>query len=54
MTVLSFILQIVAVICLFAAALNVSWSRAQLGWLGLALWLLSLMVGGVVLHPVTQ
>lgn len=52
MNILSFILQIIALICLFAAALNVAWARVSLGWLGLALWLLSLMVGGVALHPV--
>lgn len=52
MTVLSFVLQIVALICLFCAALSVPFARVSLGWLGMALWLLSLMVGGVVLHPI--
>lgn len=51
MNALAFILQVVAVICLFLAALSVPVPRVQAGWLGLALWLLSLMVGGVTLHP---
>lgn len=54
MTILSFLLQIIAVICLFCAALNVAAPRVSLGWLGLALWLLSLMVSGVVLHQVAR
>jgi hypothetical protein len=54
MTILSFLLQIIALICLFCAALGVPVSRVSLGWLGMALWLLSLMVSGVVLHPVIR
>lgn len=47
---LSFLLQIVALVCLILAAIGVPASRVQLGWLGLALWLAALMVGGVVLR----
>lgn len=52
MNVLAFILQILALICLTTAALGITTPRVASGWLGLALWLLSLMVGGVELHPV--
>lgn len=52
MNVLVFILQILALICLFIAAWGVALPRVSAGWLGLALWLLSLMIGGVELHPI--
>lgn len=52
MAIVSFILQIVALVCLLLAALNVrSPPPIAWGWLGLFLWLLSLMTSGVVLHP---
>lgn len=55
MTILSFVLQIVALICLFCAAFNIPLGgRVTLGWLGMALWLLSLMVSGVVVHPIER
>jgi hypothetical protein len=47
---LSFLLQIVALVCLFCASFSVNPPRVGLGWMGMALWLLSLMVGGVVLR----
>jgi len=47
---LSFLLQIVALVCLILAAIGVPSSRVSLGWLGMALWLCALMVGGVLLR----
>ena len=54
MNVLPLMLQIIALICLIAAAVGL-WptSKVQWGWLGMALWLFSLMIGGVVLHQVS-
>ena len=49
MTILPLLLQIAALVCLVCAAIGIP-SRIGLGWLGLALWLLSLMVGYVPLH----
>ena len=47
----SLLLQIVALVCLLLAALNVPVSsRVAVGWLGMFFWLLSLMVGGIVLR----
>lgn len=40
------ILLLVAAVLLFCAAFGVPSSRVNLGWLGLALWALSLLVGG--------
>ena len=51
MNILPLLLQLIALVCLLFAAFNLfgrpnpSW-----GWLGLFLWLLSLMVSGIVLH----
>lgn len=55
MNVLPLLIQIVALVCLFIAALG--WfttpaPRPQWGWLGMALWLLSLMISGIELHTV--
>lgn len=47
---LSFLLQIVALICLICASLSVNPPRVGLGWMGMAVWLLSLMVSGVILR----
>jgi len=55
MTVIPLILQIGALICLIFAAFSLFQgppNRPQWGWLGLALWLLSLMVSGIQLHAV--
>ena len=45
------VIQIVALVCLLLAALGVP-VRAPIawGWLGMFLWLLSLMLGTFVLH----
>lgn len=51
MNIFPLLLQIVALLCLICAAFNIP-SKVSLGWAGMALWLLSLMVSGVVLHPV--
>ena len=53
MNIVPLIIQIIALVCLFIAALG--WfttpaPRPQWGWLGMALWLLSLMVSGIQLH----
>lgn len=48
---LSLLLQIVALVCLLLAACNVPiTSRLSIGWLGMFFWLLSAMVGGIVLR----
>ena len=49
------LIQILALICLIFAAFNLFTGpppKPQWGWLGMALWLFSLMVGGLVLHPI--
>ena len=47
----SLLLQIVALVCLLLAAVNVPTTpRISIGWLGMFFWLLSVMVGGIVLH----
>jgi hypothetical protein len=38
------ILMLIAFICLLLTALGVSAPRVQLGWLGLALWLLAILL----------
>lgn len=47
------IIQICALVCLIFAAFNLFTSPApkpQWGWLGMALWLFSLMVSGFQIH----
>jgi hypothetical protein len=47
----TFIIQLIALVCLFFQALGLfPMAKPQWGWLGMFLWLLSLMLGGVVLH----
>jgi len=41
---LKLILMILALVCLLLTAFNVSAQRVQLGWLGLALWLLAVIL----------
>jgi hypothetical protein len=41
---LRLILMIIGLVCLLLAGLNVSAPRVNLGWLGLALWLLAVMM----------
>ncbi len=41
---LSFVLMVVATVCLFLAAFSVTVSRVSVGWLGLALWALATLV----------
>jgi hypothetical protein len=55
MAILPLILQIAALVFLFFAAFNLFGgppTRPVWGWLGMALWLLSLMVSSIELHPV--
>lgn len=52
MNILPFVLQLIALFMLGCAALN----KGQIGpfstgWTGMFLWLCSLMVSGIVLHP---
>jgi hypothetical protein len=55
MNSITFILQVVALACLFIAMLNlVPSTRITWGWAGMFFWLLSLMVGGIILHPITH
>jgi hypothetical protein len=46
------IFEIVALICLILAAINIPVSRVSLGWLGMAFWLLAelLSSGGIFLR----
>jgi hypothetical protein len=53
MNILPLLLQIVALVCLLFAAFNLFTAppnKPVWGWLGMFLWLLSLMVSEVVLH----
>jgi len=53
MNILPLLLQIIALVCLGFAAFNLFGgppSRPVWGWLGLFLWLLSLMISGIALH----
>lgn len=52
MNILPLLLQIIALVCLAFAAFNLfpGPNRPSWGWLGMFLWLLSLMVSGIVLH----
>jgi hypothetical protein len=42
---LRLILMILGLFCLILAAFNISAPRVSVGWLGLALWLLAVIVG---------
>lgn len=48
------IIQIIALVCLFFEAFRLfpGPNRPVWGWFGMALWLLSLMLGGVYLHRI--
>jgi hypothetical protein len=53
MNIVPLILQVIALLCLFFAAFNLftaAPNKPVWGWLGMALWLLSLMVSGITLH----
>jgi hypothetical protein len=45
MTSLHFVLILLAFLLLLAEALCICTSRVKLGWLGLALWMLSILIG---------
>ena len=47
---ISFLLEIVSLVCLILAAIGMPATRVSLGWLGMALWLAALMVGGITLR----
>jgi hypothetical protein len=42
----TFILYILAAICFFVAAINVTWPRVNLIALGLLFWVLAYIIGG--------
>jgi hypothetical protein len=42
---ISLVLMIAAIVCLFLAAFNVPVGRPSLGWFGMGLWALSTVVG---------
>lgn len=53
MNIIPLIIQLFALVFLFFAAFNLFGGPPQRpvwGWLGMALWLLSLMVSGIQLH----
>ena len=52
MNILPLLIQIVALVCLCFAAFDLfpGAGRPKWGWLGMFLWLLSLMVSGIALH----
>jgi hypothetical protein len=52
MITISFVLQVVSLILLALASLNVTTSRVSLFPAGMFFWLLSLMLGAVAIHPV--
>lgn len=55
MNIIPLILQIFAAIFLAFAAFNLFQAppnRPNWGWLGMFLWLISLMVSGIQLHPI--
>lgn len=52
MTIIPFLLQIAALVCLLFATFALFPSKVSWGWAGMFLWLLSLMVSAVNLHPV--
>jgi len=56
MTIITLVIQIAALICLLFAAFNLFQAppnKPNWGWLGMFLWLLSLMVSGIQLHATT-
>lgn len=53
MNIVPLIIQLVALVCLFLQAFRLAQgppNRPDWGWLGMFLWLLSLMISGVALH----
>lgn len=54
MNILPLLLQVAALVCLLFAAFNLFTAppnKPVWGWLGMFLWLLSLMITGIQLHP---
>jgi hypothetical protein len=52
MNIFPFVIQVAALVCFIFAAFNLfATPKVNWGWLGLALWLFSLMVSGIELHP---
>jgi hypothetical protein len=55
MNILPFLLQVVALLCLLFATFGL-FPTAKVSWFpaGMFFWLLSLMVSGIALHPITH
>jgi hypothetical protein len=55
MNILPFLLQVLALVCLLFATFGM-FPTSKVSWLpaGMFLWLLSLMVSGIVLHPISH
>lgn len=52
MAILPFLLQLIALVCLIFATFGLfPNSKVAWGWAGMFLWLLSLMVSVIQLHP---
>lgn len=51
MITISFLLLLLAFVCILLAAFRIGTPRIDLGWLGLAFWLFSLILGQIV--PIT-
>jgi hypothetical protein len=45
--VLNLILLVFAFVCLCLASFGVNFPKCQIGWLGLAFWVLSVLLGGI-------
>lgn len=43
---ISLLILIIAIVCLFLAALNVNTGPISIGWMGLAMWCLSTVIRG--------
>jgi hypothetical protein len=54
MNIIPFLLQVAALVCLLFAAFGLFLGKAQWFPAGMFLWLLSLMVSGIVLHPISH
>ena len=52
MQILPFLLQVIALVCLFLAMIG--FPRFQWFPAGMFFWLLSLMVSGILLHPINH
>ena len=54
MNIFPLLLQIAALVCVIFAAFGLFPTKVQWGWLGLAFWFLSFMLGGIWLHQASS